>query len=169
MATKKITIKPETGEIFINGKLQTGNNLNGYLQYTISLGFSQGVFAVYGHCLVYLWLYGTYSPELVVDHIDRDRSNNRKENLRCITQRENVQHTPFRKPWTKQNERGPQRLPEDMRRDVFADSHNGMSFVKIAKKYNITRQSASRIANEQFNLLQKEGTQQSFDFINPLF
>ena len=37
------------------------------------------------HRVVWLWWYG-YTPENDIDHIDRDKSNNRIENLREVTQ-----------------------------------------------------------------------------------
>lgn len=39
----------------------------------------------------------TYDSKLIVDHIDTNRSNNRPENLRCITKLENVLKNPITK------------------------------------------------------------------------
>lgn len=45
----------------------------------------------YAHRLVWLYLYGEWPSEgMVVDHIDTDRMNNRKENLRLLTRYDNM-------------------------------------------------------------------------------
>jgi hypothetical protein len=41
------------------------------------------------HRLVWVWHHGPIPPELVIDHIDRIRTNNRIENLRLVTLRQN--------------------------------------------------------------------------------
>lgn len=40
------------------------------------------------HRLIWMWMYGKWPPQMV-DHIDRDRTNNRLSNLRCVTHAEN--------------------------------------------------------------------------------
>lgn len=56
MATGRIRVYPDKGIICNKDKEPlTPINLNGYLQYSMSLGFSEGVLNAYGHCLVYLW------------------------------------------------------------------------------------------------------------------
>lgn len=40
------------------------------------------------HHIIWCWLYGTY-PDDEIDHIDQNRSNNAKSNLRAVTHAEN--------------------------------------------------------------------------------
>jgi hypothetical protein len=47
------------------------------------------------HRLIFLWHHG-YIPKYI-DHIDRNKSNNKIENLRCATASENVYNTDVRK------------------------------------------------------------------------
>ena len=48
------------------------------------------------HRLAWLYVYGEW-PELDIDHIDGDRSNNRISNLRCATRSENGQNRKINK------------------------------------------------------------------------
>lgn len=41
------------------------------------------------HRLIYKWFYGDFDKDLQIDHIDRNVKNNRIENLRLVTPREN--------------------------------------------------------------------------------
>lgn len=47
---------------------------------------------IYVHRLVWAWHYGAIPSDKQVDHIDRDRLNNRIENLRLVTRRENMRN-----------------------------------------------------------------------------
>jgi hypothetical protein len=60
------------------------NKSNGY--YHVMIGGK----AYKKHRIIFLWHHG-YLPDYI-DHIDRDRSNNRIENLREVTNKENVQN-----------------------------------------------------------------------------
>lgn len=42
------------------------------------------------HKIVYLAFIGEIPQGMHIDHIDRDRRNNRPENLRCVTPKENM-------------------------------------------------------------------------------
>lgn len=44
------------------------------------------------HSLIYIYHYGPYTNDYVVDHIDRVKDNNSIDNLRIITRRENTQN-----------------------------------------------------------------------------
>lgn len=93
----KIIVDFETGDIYsttIRGregekvKLK-GSDCNGYLVHTISLnGIKKQVRA---HQVVWIAANGLYDKNLfVIDHINRDRKDNRLSNLRLVTQKENV-------------------------------------------------------------------------------
>ena len=51
----------------------------------------------YAHRIAYLYMTGSF-PEMYIDHIDRNKSNNRFENLRVVSQAVNMQNTfnPYR-------------------------------------------------------------------------
>ena len=66
--------------------LNTANKHLGYIQISI-----QKV-RYYAHRLIWLWHYG-YFPENGIDHINRDRSDNRIENLREVSQLCNMRNT----------------------------------------------------------------------------
>ena len=147
----KIRVDPKTGDVFIgkNDRI-TPNILNGYKQYSVSLGYSQGVFTSFGHCLVYLWVYGTYDPELVIDHRDRDRGNNSIHNLRCITQSENTQHLPDRKERSDKGNFKRVRYPKDVKASMLELSRKGISDIKIAAQFGCARQTVARIVDEEW-------------------
>lgn len=65
------------------------NNVSGY--WRVSVGGTSRSYPC--HQLV-MYLSGCFpaDPKLVVDHIDRDRSNNKFENLRWVTQKENCKN-----------------------------------------------------------------------------
>ena len=46
--------------------------------------------AYYLHQVIYFAKFGFYDEGCVIDHIDRDKSNNRIDNLRCVTHKVNV-------------------------------------------------------------------------------
>jgi hypothetical protein len=50
----------------------------------------------YAHRLAWLYIYGEL-PKLEIDHIDRDPSNNRIENLRIATHSQNMSNAPKRR------------------------------------------------------------------------
>ena len=54
------------------------------------------------HRLIYKYFNGEIPTGYVIDHIDHVRDNNRIENLRCITQRENMQNLKTEK-WVELN------------------------------------------------------------------
>lgn len=66
---------------------------SGYKQYVLFNGKrgEQGIrVVVYQHIFTYMFFNGAYADGLVIDHIDGDNTNNRIENLRAVTQRQNI-------------------------------------------------------------------------------
>ena len=77
----------------------------------------------------------------MVDHIDRNRANNKLSNLRCLTQSDNVSRTydeASRKPWTANIKQ--RKLPADAARECYELNHAGMTFSAISDKLGMTRQ-----------------------------
>ena len=66
---------------------------SGYEQYTMFNGKrgEQGIrVVVYHHIFTYMFHNGRYDEGLMIDHIDKDVSNNRIENLRAVPPKHNV-------------------------------------------------------------------------------
>lgn len=51
---------------------------------------------IYQHRIVWELWFGPIPEGKVIDHIDRDKSNNRIENLRCVSQSDNMTNQPQR-------------------------------------------------------------------------
>lgn len=78
------------------GPLKGGKTPAGYKQHTIFNGKRNGKglkCMTYAHIIIYLATYGMYDANMHIDHLDRDPSNNRPENLRAVTPLENIQNT----------------------------------------------------------------------------
>lgn len=91
---------PDTGELFwnktVNSRAKKGKAIdniseNGYIQFQY-LGKKY-----YAHRIIYFICNGTY-PKEFVDHIDGNRSNNKRDNLRAVSKLEN--HKNMKKPKT---------------------------------------------------------------------
>lgn len=148
--SKRYVLDPLTGGIISNiGKepriLKPNIHYSGYLQYCLDIGFNTSI-QVYGQGFTYLatWLH-TYDPAFVIDHIDRDKANNKPDNLRCITEKENTRHDYYRgsKPGGRKV-----RIPIDQRHEIRKLALIGVSYCKLAKQFNTTRQTVSAICNE---------------------
>ena len=72
---KAFQYNPETGELFRDGRLCRHKQRNGYLQ----VKFHQKAYL--GHRIIWALMTGEM-PAGMVDHINRDRADNRWENLR---------------------------------------------------------------------------------------
>jgi len=86
-----VTFDEETGEFFyVENGLPAGWNCDGYVRVRIDGADYQA------HRLVWFLLYG-YFPQIDIDHIDKDRSNNRPNNLRLATRSQNMLNTSAHK------------------------------------------------------------------------
>ena len=90
--------KAEQGEVFVlksNGWHRLSPTLlpSGYKQLHIcnhKRNEARVSVRVYLHIFVYMLHNGMYEDGLMIDHIDGDNTNNRIENLRAVTQRQNI-------------------------------------------------------------------------------
>lgn len=72
----------------------TSNKINGYV--AISVGIDGVCYKVKGHHIAWYLFYGEW-PSQLIDHKDRNRSNNRILNLRLATDSKNCQNRSVRK------------------------------------------------------------------------
>jgi hypothetical protein len=136
----------ETGDIISNigvsPRIMSFGKINGYRQYHLDLGHEEQISA-YGQCIVYLAKYRTtYNPKYVIDHMDKIRDNNKADNLRCITHKENLQGD-----WrNKKREFKPKfRLPIDQKLLIRKKRMEGDSYCRLAREFKVTRQTVARI------------------------
>lgn len=147
----RYALNPQTGEIIsLIGKaprvLKPIQLYTGYLQYVLDIGYNETI-AVYGQGFSYLATYlETYDPAYVIDHKDQDKTNNRPENLRCITEQENNKDN-FKGIHGRKAGFVRKRLPIDVKQAIIAANKEGVSFVKLAEKYGCTRQTIANICN----------------------
>jgi hypothetical protein len=88
---KGFTYNPETGEITgIRGKVITRKHTQGYILLAIELDGKN--ITLYGYHFAWWSFYREIheDAELVIDHVDRDKTNNRISNLKLTTRWENV-------------------------------------------------------------------------------
>ena len=78
---------PETGKIFNSrGSRSFSKNAHGYVICKITLKDKQ--FALYGHHFAWYWVHGNVKINQI-DHINRNKSDNRISNLRNVTNSQN--------------------------------------------------------------------------------
>jgi hypothetical protein len=86
------TYNPETGEIFTSrGKVCNNTNNNGYVRCIISIyknGQRGKDYILKGHHFAWFWVNGNIEINQI-DHINRNRADNRICNLRNVTQQVN--------------------------------------------------------------------------------
>ena len=94
----ELSYDPSTGNIFWSVKKPRRNmdkpvgtkHSSGYLIF--STGVNSKVYSLRVHRVVWLLLHGDW-PEHFVDHINRDRTDNRAENLRAASNTENARNS----------------------------------------------------------------------------
>ena len=139
---------PETGEL--RWRVRRGGRRVGRPAGAARKTHSRIVIGINGkkylaHRIIWLWVYG-YFPENVIDHIDRDPSNNKLSNLREVSQLCNMRNSKI----DKRNKTGVT--------GVFWDEKNGkwLSNIRLADKTkylaycsDFTEAVAHRLAAEQ--------------------
>lgn len=137
----------ETGDVYSNVGLSERimkplRHYSGYLQYCLDIGFNHRIM-VYGQGISFLAMYlETYDPKFVIDHKNGNKSDNRPENLRCITHAENLKDNGGH---TKGKRIKRVRIPVDQRHAIREGAKLGISHVKLAEQYHTTRQTIARI------------------------
>lgn len=83
---KGITCNPETGEVFgIRGNVITKKHKDNHI--VICFRYNKKLYHIKAHQFIWYDVYKEFVD--CIDHIDRDRSNNKIENLRSTTQQQN--------------------------------------------------------------------------------
>lgn len=104
--TGEFTWKPKVGGPRINGRFN-GRMAGRVAGHSHSSGYIElaldGV-KYYAHRLAWFYTHGEWPPE-DIDHIDRDRGNNRVSNLRLATRSQNLRNTVVR-PYSKTGVKG---------------------------------------------------------------
>lgn len=134
----------EDGKVFSlksNKFLIPQDNGNGYLKVTLSK------FQVYIHRLVAEAF--IHNPEnlLYVDHINRNKQDNRVENLKWSTAKENTKNTAGL-PRYGVSKKKARHHKKELIEQIKEDYKNGLKVMELSKKYNIPRQSISRFIKD---------------------
>lgn len=149
--SKRYELNHETGDIISNCGLEPRvlkpiKHYTGYLQYRLDIGFN-GYIMVYGQGFSYLAKHLTpFNPMYVIDHIDKNKGNNRPDNLRCITEQENTAGNFNGRHGLAPGFRR-KRLPVDQKTEIIELHKQGISFVKLAERYEVTRQTIAAICS----------------------
>jgi hypothetical protein len=85
---KGYTYNKETGEIFNSRGKLSKTLCNGYLKLVTSV--NKNIYQIYGHRFAWYYTYGEL-PKETIDHINKNRSDNRITNLRDISLKKNIQ------------------------------------------------------------------------------
>ena len=117
------------------------NNGNGYLK--VHLYKNGKMHQLYVHKLVALYYLENINNFKYIDHINRDKSDNRVCNLRWCSASENTNNTANSSRYSV-SKQGAGHYNNEIIVKVKEDFSNGMKVMEISRKYNIPRQSISR-------------------------
>jgi hypothetical protein len=121
------------------GRILQGNlNSHGYLQVTLCKDRKNFIFPI--HTLVAKAFIGKRPAGKQLDHIDGNKINNCVWNLRYLSPVENIRSGIFL------GLHKPRKLDYETSVEIRRLSIEGMSYADIARKFNITRQYARRVA-----------------------
>lgn len=126
---------------------------SGYEQLTLDMGFG-GRFNAYTHQVVYLYKYGVYNPDYTIDHIDREKGNNKITNLRCVSYTDNIANSDN----SRNTGKGKPRKTEQEKDIMVKLYKEGFSIAEIAKQHQCARQNVYVIlTNRGCNIKGKQG------------
>lgn len=119
----------------------------GYISFGINM--HGRVVSVFAHRVIWESVHGPIGEELVINHINGDKTDNRIANLEVITQAKNTEHarltglTPRDDGY--HNTRAA--LGEEQVVDVRRLHHAGHTIASIAEQYNVSKRTVRRVIN----------------------
>lgn len=122
----------EDGNVYVNGVRHPGYVGNRYK--VICLGYKGDQCAVNIHKIVWIFFNGDYPKDMQIDHINRDKLDNRLCNLRVVTPKENSNNRPS----TAAELNPSAKLTWELVREIRIIFARGVSCVKIAKDFGIS-------------------------------
>lgn len=120
---------------YTNGSLIWGENAPKKQYYKTNCGYNQIYIngkRYFEHRLVWIYFYGDIPQKMVIDHINHNRSDNKIENLRCITQKENTWNRKV-KGYTQRNGKYIVKLKAN-RKDIYIGTFNTKEEALKARK-----------------------------------
>lgn len=138
----------EYGNVYSKKKnlaLKPLNNGNGYLK--VNLYKDAKLTQQYIHRLVAEAFIDNPNNYKYVDHIDRNKTNNKVENLRWVSAKENTDNLAG-KPRYSVSKEGQGRHDSLTIQNIREDYKAGATVMELARQYNIPRQSISRFIKE---------------------
>jgi hypothetical protein len=124
-----------------NKYLKPQDNGNGYLK--VHLYVNGKMYQRYIHRLIAEYFIPNPYAFKYVDHIDRNKNNNNKNNIRWCSAAENTANVAGRIRYScKRNH--PKKHPLEIKACVISDFKLGLRVMELADKYKIPRQTISR-------------------------
>lgn len=108
-----------------------------------------------GHRVVYEAVHGAIPDDLVINHKNSDRSDNRPSNLEAVTQGENVRHAfrmgrhPVERPWLEGAGNPASKLTDSQRDELVRRAVAGEPVAAMATELGITAGQARRVIGQQ--------------------
>ena len=149
----RLMCDPETGAIYSlvqRGKLGTktqlkGTKINGYTVYKIY--FEGRKYMIKGHQVVWFASNGAVPEGMQIDHINRDRSDNRIQNLRLATPKENCQNR--RHYFGTENPSC--KLDPKHHSDIIELIEDGVTYREIGEIFGISKSQIGNIAKKHID------------------
>lgn len=123
--------------IFIKHK----DNGNGYK--IVTLYNNNGYKNKYVHRLVAESFIPNPEKLKYIDHIDRDKNNNKISNLRWVSAKDNINNIAGSLRYQK-SRKNPRKYSEQLKLNIKSEYSSGVSVMELSRKYDIPRQSISR-------------------------
>lgn len=98
------------------------------------------------HRFVYRALKGKLDPNLTIDHVDNNPSNNHPNNLDLVTQGENNKRS-YRKNPSRKKPRHNTGITMQIAELIRKDSKNGLGYGVLVKKYGLSKSTISYIVS----------------------